>query len=469
MGIAAAYIRVSTDDQLEYSPDSQLKMIREYAHAHGLSLPDALIFREADGVSGRSVKKRPEFQRMIAAARNPENQIDAILVWKFSRFARNQEESIVYKSLLRRERNIPVISVSEPIDTNNEFGALMERIIEWMDGYYSTRLSGEVKRGMAERFSRGEPVSIAPFGYRIEQGNLVIDAPRAETVRTIFEKFAAGAGCRAICRYLNDLGICTSCGNPWEDRAVEYILRNPIYIGKLRWNPAGKTGRRFGDPSLRIVDGRHQPLIDHALWNQVQARISAYQNLYPSGKQQPHTIPLLHALLRCSSCGKALTVSGAGYQCSGYIHGKCTVSHYVSIPKLDSILLHTIREELKNLKLCFPAREPRRQDTEQRLLLKQLDAARASLLRVRTAYEGGIDTLEEYRANKSRIECQIKRLEGALHGANKASPLLEDRQQFQPPAEGGRSTAVQNRLLHLLIHHIAVDREHHMIEIFYFS
>lgn len=84
---------------------------------------------------------------MIGTARDANNLINVILVWKFSRFARNQEESIVYKSLLRRERGIRVISVSEPIAEDTEFGGLIERIIEWMDGYYSIRLAGEVRRG----------------------------------------------------------------------------------------------------------------------------------------------------------------------------------------------------------------------------------------------------------------------------------------------------------------------------------
>ena len=86
---------------------------------------------------------------MIALAKQPSHPIDVILVWKFSRFARNQEESIVYKSMLKKD-NVDVISVSEPL-VEGPFGTLIERIIEWMDEYYSIRLSGEVLRGMKEK------------------------------------------------------------------------------------------------------------------------------------------------------------------------------------------------------------------------------------------------------------------------------------------------------------------------------
>jgi DNA invertase Pin-like site-specific DNA recombinase len=68
MRTGAAYIRVSTEEQLEFSPDSQLKKLLEYAGQHDISLPEAFIFSD-EGISGRSAEKRPGFLRMIAAAR----------------------------------------------------------------------------------------------------------------------------------------------------------------------------------------------------------------------------------------------------------------------------------------------------------------------------------------------------------------------------------------------------------------
>ena len=148
MKIAAAYIRVSTDDQLEYSPDSQIKLIRDYARKNNYIIPAEFIFID-EGISGKTAHKRPEFNRMIAIAKQEDDSFDAILVWKYSRFARNQEESIVYKKMLKKSK-VDVISVSEPI-ADDAFGSLIERIIEWMDEYYVIRLSDEVKRGMSEK------------------------------------------------------------------------------------------------------------------------------------------------------------------------------------------------------------------------------------------------------------------------------------------------------------------------------
>ena len=123
------YIRVSTSRQEELSPAAQKRELLKYAKDHDIILLD---FYYDDGISGREVKKRQGFKDMIAFAKSPDHPIDCILVWKFSRFARNQEESIVYKALLRKNK-VDVISITEYVE--GPFGSLIERIIEWMDEY----------------------------------------------------------------------------------------------------------------------------------------------------------------------------------------------------------------------------------------------------------------------------------------------------------------------------------------------
>ena len=136
--IGAAYIRVSTDKQEEYSPASQLKLIRDYAQRAGYIIPDEFIYQD-DGISGKTAQKRPAFRLMIAAAKENPAPFSAVFLWKFSRFARNQEEAILYKNLLKK-RKIDVVSISEP-SNDSPFSSLIERIIEWMDEYYLINLA----------------------------------------------------------------------------------------------------------------------------------------------------------------------------------------------------------------------------------------------------------------------------------------------------------------------------------------
>jgi DNA invertase Pin-like site-specific DNA recombinase len=217
--IGAAYIRVSDERQDEYSPDSQLKKIREYAAKEGYMIPEEYIFYD-DGISGRSVKKRDDFKRMIAIAKEKAHPFDKIYVWKFSRFARNQEEAIVYKSLLAKNK-VYVVSVSEPIQEGH-FGALQERIIEWMDEFYSINLSGEVIRGMTEKASRGEPTCAPPLGYVMREGRYYPDeeSGKADIVREVFTLYANGVKQREIALVLAEKGIRTRYGKKPESRWV---------------------------------------------------------------------------------------------------------------------------------------------------------------------------------------------------------------------------------------------------------
>ena len=257
---AAAYIRVSTEEQTEYSPDAQLSEIRRWAAREGFCILEEFIYLD-DGISGKNTAKRNAFQRMIADARAKPRPFDAILLWKFSRFARNREDSVVYKSMLRRELGIDVISVSEPLG-DDKMGVLFEAMIEAMDEYYSINLAEEVIRGMSEKARRGEPQCTPPYGYRMCHNLLVPRVPEADTVKWIFYQFAEGASYNEIARKLNGLGLRTSRGNPFESRAVSYILHNPVYIGILRWNPKGKTGRKYQQNGLICSPGHHEPLID---------------------------------------------------------------------------------------------------------------------------------------------------------------------------------------------------------------
>lgn len=352
MKYAAAYIRVSDDRQDEYSPDSQLKLIRQYAKNNDYIVPDEYVFYD-DGISGRSVKKRKAFNSMIGYAKSKEHPFDAILVWKFSRFARNQEESIVYKSMLRKI-NVAVISVSETID-DSPFAPLIERIIEFMDEYYSTRLSQEVTRGMTEKASRGEAMSAAPFGYD-SQGKSFIPNDDAKIVNYIYDSYLSGKGYRAIAQELGTMGIRTKRGNIPDNRFVEYILQNPVYIGKIRWSPEckGSKSRYKGDnSSVMIVDGKHEAIIDTAKFEQVQDMIADQKKRY--GKYQRKEQPvqfMLKGLVRCGNCGATLVYVGTKYpamQCHQYARGVCKVSHSLSIAKANRVVIDKIEETLKTL------------------------------------------------------------------------------------------------------------------------
>jgi len=475
--ICAAYIRVSTHDQEEYSPDSQIRLVRDYAGKNGMELPDAFIFRD-DGISGRTAEKRPGFMRMIATAKQKPRPFECILVWKFSRFARNQEESIVYKSLLKKENGIDVISISEPL-MDGPFGGLIERIIEWFDAFYSANLGTEVRRGMAERASRGQPVSAAPLGYRYRDKALAVVPGEADVVRMVFRDFLAGGSLIGIAKKLNAMGIKTKRGKSWENRTVRYILTNPTYTGKLRWSPAGPND--YHSSTVRegtlLVEGMHEPIIPQEDFDAAQERIQAYLQRYKgaSGRQQRESnTHMLQGLVRCGSCGATLTYTGKGMNCSQYVHGRCKDSHFVPREKLEALVAAVMGEQMRTLDFELTTRQSLPLQGERERLEGQLKMEQGILVRYKDAYAAGVDSLEEYKQNKEACGKRIAALRDALAGLEPPPP--PGRERFAGYCRdilrllGGDalSPGEKNELLRGVVDHIVFYREKREIEIVYY-
>lgn len=472
---AAAYIRVSTDNQTELSPDSQIKEIRKYAKQHGYIVPNEYIFRD-DGISGRKAEKRPEFIRMIATAKLKPAPFCAVLLWKFSRFARNQEESIFYKGMLSRN-HIEVKSISEPI-LDGPFGSLIERIIEWFDEFYSINLSGEVKRGMKERVERGGAVSIPAFGYDIVDKKYIINPATAPIVRQIFADYLNGMGALQIAHKLNDMGIRTTRGNLWENRTVDYVLRNPVYIGKIRWNPNGRTRRNYDDPNIMIVDGHHEPIIDVESFNKVQAVYEVNQKkharyAHEKGKKYMY---MLHGLVKCSDCGASLSMSarGQGLQCIRYTKGQCKTSHYISVRKLNEMVISTIEASFRTG--LFKVIVKNTQSTDE---ITEIDVAALiekevqKYARIKEAFEAGVYTIDELRESRELIDQRINALRTQVKPRHSESALRkkiieENKDAIQTLRDPSVSEEEKNALLHSFIDRIVFDRKNATIDVIFY-
>ena len=420
--IGAAYIRVSDERQDEYSPDSQLKKIRESAAKDGYFIPDEYVFYD-DGISGKSVKKRDDFNRMIAIAKDKEHPFDRIYVWKFSRFARNQEESMVYKNLLQK-KGVDVKSVSEQLPEGH-FGSLVERIIEWMDEFYLINLSTEVTRGMTEKVSRGEPVVPAPYGYINGEKTYLPDeeSGAADIVREIFQRYANGEMQRAIAISLGERGVRTKKGNMPENRWVEYILYNQAYIGKIRWSTNGikaVSRKDYDNENIMVVDGNWQPLISMELWDKVQKMLDDQKKAYPKyAKRQQPVQYMLKGLVRCSSCGGVIALASAvsgkskvrTMQCCHYSKGKCHTSHSITMPRIEAALKEGLRKAIKEKEFTINPKAPKKSAPSSVDYDKLIAVEERRLARAKEAYLAEIDTIEQYGKNKKEITERIADLQ----------------------------------------------------------
>lgn len=470
MKTAAAYIRVSDARQDEYSPASQLKLIKDYATRNGYFVPEEFIFYD-DGISGTSTKKRTQFNNMIGFAKEKNPPFSAILVWKFSRFARNQEESIVFKKMLKKN-GISVISISEPIG-DDAFSTLIERIIEWMDEYYIIRLSPEVKRGMKERASRGEPVSVAPFGYKMINSEYIPDPDTAPFVEKIFKDYAAGKGMRAIAYEISACGARTIRGNPFDNRGIEYILNNPVYKGKLRWSPDGKVAskRIYDEDKFMIIAGKHEPIISEELYEAAQIRLRREKELHRPRQKKEHPAEyMLKGIVRCSSCGATLCLThtkSPGLQCHQYAKGKCTTSHNISLSKANTAVIEAIEQAaLTDMFTLSPkASSSYEAPTDYDALIR---AAEKKLSRLTAAYIDGAYTLEQLKPLKSTLDKEISELKAQKELASLSPDTAEEEKraafrkklkELLPTLKSPSvSESAKNEILRTILDHITFSR-----------
>lgn len=368
-----------------------------------------------EGISGRNTKNRAAFNEMIGLAKRSPKPFDVILVWKFSRFARSRQDSVVYKSMLRKEHNIDVISVSEDIG-DDKLSILIEAIIEAMDEFYSINLAEEVKRGMTEKAKRGGVLSIPGFGYKIEDGGFVTVPEEAEIIRKVFNDYVNGKGFLSIAKELNSMGIRTHRGKMIENRTVEYWLNNPVYIGKIRWNPDGRLSRNYTADTAIISDGTHTPIIDIDTWNKAREKLKCQKVKY--GRNYNHNGKVLShwlvGIIRCEKCGAVLSNHGGFFGCSSRSRGKCDGVGYIKAEKLAEIIFSILSDimipdavlSLADTNVCVEEKT----DDDDKIVKAQIKRLGIRLDRVKLAYENGVDSLEEYTSNKNAILDDIDRL-----------------------------------------------------------
>lgn len=403
----ALYVRVSTTDQTELSPDAQKRLLLDYAKKNNIIISNDFIFEES--VSGRKAQKRPQFQKMIGIAKQPNHPIDVILVWKYSRFARNQEESIVYKSMLKKD-GVEVVSISEPL-IDGPFGTLIERIIEWMDEYYSIRLSGEVKRGMKEKALQHGYQATPPLGYDAAGGGkpFTINEEEFKIVSYIMHLYDdESRDPTRIARMCNDLGYRTKRGNLFERRTITYILQNPFYSGTVLWN-----GIEF--------EGTHETRISKEQYDTRTRLMNARKR--PAKQRNVSTCKhWLSGLIKCSICGATLSYTGNNYcpyfQCWKYAKGFHKVSVALSVKKAEEAVFEYFDRIENGEDFTYIRKSDSKTDDNYdkiNLLQNELEKIDVKEKRVRDAYENGIDTLEEYKENRMRLKKYRENLQDEIH------------------------------------------------------
>lgn len=336
------YARVSTDkDEQLHSLSAQVRYFSDYIK----KMPNWTFVQGYvdEGLSGTSVKKRENFLRMIADAR--EGKFDFIVTKEISRFSRNTLDSIQYTQELLAS-GVGVLFQSDNINTLMPDAELRLTIMSSIAQDEVRKISERVKFGFQRAIEKGVVLgSNKIWGYEKQEGKLVIVEEEAEMVRMVFDLYAnQSMGVRTISNRLTELGYKNSNGNPFSYSTLSGIIKNPKYKG---YYCGGKTNkydyklkdRKNIDPDQWVMyqdEENVPPIVSEKLWERANLIIekraqaqrgeepSGYHNKYPySGKIicAQHNTPYYRQLYRYKSGDKEV------WQCQAYTrYGKAGCS-----------------------------------------------------------------------------------------------------------------------------------------------
>ena len=299
--MAVLYARVSSKDQERegFSVPAQLKLLRQYANDHRLTIVQEFVDIETAKQTGRT-----GFGAMLEFLRT-DSSCRTILVEKTDRLYRNIKDWVTIGDL-----DLEVHLVKEGVVLSEESRSsekFMHGIRVLMAKNYIDNLSEEVRKGMREKAEQGHWPTVAHVGYLNNLGThrIEVDPVRGPLVAQLFERYAQGdVSLKEVTRVAGEIGLT----HPRSERRlvkseIHRILRNPIYAGEFLWK-----GKRY--------KGLHQPIISMALFEAVQDVFDAANR--PRYTKRRHAFS---GLVTCGRCGCAMT---AEIKKGRYVYYHCT-------------------------------------------------------------------------------------------------------------------------------------------------
>ena len=139
--------------------------------------------------SGKNIKGRQEFMWMLNDIEDGKDGVDFVLVFKLSRFGRNAAD--VLSSLqLMQDYGVNLICVEDGIDSSKEAGKLLISIIAAVAEMERENIRVQTMAGREQKAREGKwNGGFAPYGYKLENGELVIAEDEVEIIQMIFDRY----------------------------------------------------------------------------------------------------------------------------------------------------------------------------------------------------------------------------------------------------------------------------------------
>ncbi len=416
------YTRVSTAMQVDgYSLDAQRDKLRKYAEYE-----DMVISGEYsdEGFSGKNIQGRIEFQRMLNDIETCKDNVQFVLVFKLSRFGRNAAD--VLNSLqLMQDFGVNLICVEDGIDSSKDSGKLMISILSAVAEIERENIRTQTMAGREQKAKEGKwNGGFAPYGYRLENGQMLIAEDEVEVIRLIYDRYIhTNEGISGVAKYLNTHGYTKKLRQNgtipgFSSNFVKDVLDNPIYMGKIAYGRR-KTEKKLGtrnemhiveQSEFPVYEGQHEAIISEEDWMlaQEKRKINAYKREKVNNPDHAH---ILSGILKCPCCGKSLygNISKAHskdnktryyYYCKNTLSStghSCTFRTNIEQTEMNKMVAAIISAMVKNPRFSDAIREKIGSAVDTADMEKQLEVLQSQLrqaLGTKTRLERQMDSLD---------------------------------------------------------------------------
>lgn len=441
------YLRKSRQDDPTETIEQVLarheKILQEYAiKTYGCRIKEENIYREV--VSGETIDDRPKINELFK--RMESENVTGVLVIEPQRLTRGDMLDCGTVVHIFRYTNTLVITPSKTYNLADKYDRKFFEMELTRGNDYLEYVKEILARGRNASVHEGNYIgSIAPFGYdKVKDGKsytLAINEKEAEYVRMIYDLYIQGNGASRIAHTINGLGARTKKGLLFKESAIREILRNEIYIGKIRWGhklvvKAYENGKivkkRPRNENYELIDGKHEPIISVETFEQAKIRKGrTTREAYSKELSNPFA-----GLIKCRKCGKAIALrpqrkDGKNYRPNRYY---CKSGVYCSTKSCnEEVLVNMIKSSLKDVLNDFRVKIDNYTSNNKTSLETLANSLESDLKKLEIKQnelydflESGIYTKEVFIMRNEKLAKERERIQSALDKAKSEIPTLQE-------------------------------------------
>ena len=367
---------------------------------------------------------RPGLEEMLYDAES--GLFDTLLVFRVDRLSRKLRELAQMVDELDKY-SVVFKSITEPFDTATAAGRMMLQMLGVFAEFEHATIVERTRVGMEKKAKSGEWVGgQTPYGYeRDPDKGLVVKEEEAVVVKKMFRMYAFGReGAYTISKKLNDAGYRKRSGRKWDKRVVLHMLKNPLYIGKVRWREV-------------IYEGNHDAVVSEEIFNQVRQVLDERAEEGKGRQWHNGDERLLTGIMRCAKCKSHMFGAGGnkdGKQVPYYVCSKRYTQHecdqdYIRAERLEAAIVQDIREMLGDEQFMARIWEEanRRLDAEKPDIDKEISRVESKMQKVRAAMERYFAAFEEGKLKPELCNEKIEDLNSRLEELEGEKRDLEER------------------------------------------